>query len=96
MLEVAKKQSVKKFIFASSGAPLGSQKPPIHEGKPLSPKSPYGASKMAGEGYCSAFAGSYNLNTTILRFSNVYGPGSYKKRVLLQNLLKIVFVIKKY
>tara|TARA_X000000950_G_scaffold286150_1_gene394182 strand:+ start:357 stop:1337 length:981 start_codon:yes stop_codon:yes gene_type:complete len=88
LLEVAKNQSIKKFIFASSGAPLGFQKPPIHEGKPLSPKSPYGASKMAGEGYCSAFAGSYDLNTTILRFSNVYGPGSYKKESVVAKFIK--------
>ncbi len=88
LLEAAKKQSIKKFIFASSGAPLGFQKPPIHEDKPLSPKSPYGASKMAGEGYCSAFSGSYDLNTTILRFSNVYGPGSYKKESVVAKFIK--------
>ena len=43
------------------------------------PTSPYGASKLAGEAYCSAFAGSYGLPTVALRFSNVYGPYSYHK-----------------
>jgi len=43
------------------------------------PLSPYGAAKLAGEGYCSAFSGSYGLNSIALRFSNVYGPGSYHK-----------------
>jgi UDP-glucose 4-epimerase len=72
--------NVEKFIFASTGgAILGEQQPPVHEGMVPSPKSPYGASKLAGEGYCSAFHGSYGLPTVALRFSNVYGPFSYHK-----------------
>ncbi len=67
------------FVFASSSAPLGDITPPSHEGIVPRPKSPYGASKLAGEGYCSAFAGSYDLATTALRFTNVYGPYSYHK-----------------
>ena len=43
------------------------------------PTSPYGASKLSGEAYCSAFAGSYGVPTVVLRFSNVYGPYSYHK-----------------
>lgn len=71
---------VKKFIFASTGgAILGEQTPPVHEGMVPRPMSPYGASKLAGEGYCSAFYGSYGLKTTALRFANVYGPYSYHK-----------------
>lgn len=43
------------------------------------PLSPYGASKLAVEGYCSAFAESYALRSLSLRFSNVYGPRSFRK-----------------
>jgi UDP-glucose 4-epimerase len=67
------------FVFASSGAPLGSAEPPGHEGLPPRPLSPYGASKLAGEGLCSAFQGSYGISATALRFTNVYGPYSYHK-----------------
>lgn len=67
------------FTFASSNAPLGSVEPPAGEDKPPRPLSPYGASKAAGEALVSAFAGSYGLGTTMLRFSNVYGPYSYHK-----------------
>jgi UDP-glucose 4-epimerase len=71
---------VKKMIFASTGgAILGEQEPPVHEGMVPRPVSPYGAGKLAGEAYCSAFFGSYGLNTVALRFSNVYGPFSYHK-----------------
>lgn len=67
------------FVFASSGAPLGSVDPPGHEGLAPRPLSPYGASKLAGEGLCSAFQGSYGISATALRFTNVYGPYSYHK-----------------
>lgn len=67
------------FTFASSNAPLGSVQPPVSEDKAARPMSPYGASKAAGEALTSAFAASYDLNTTMLRFSNVYGPYSYHK-----------------
>lgn len=49
-LEAARKNSVKRFVFASSGTPAGECEPPIHEGLPPHPVSPYGASKLAGEG----------------------------------------------
>jgi len=80
VLQACRATGVKKFIFASTGgAILGEQEPPVHEGMVPRPVSPYGASKLAGEAYCSAFYGSYGLNTVMLRFSNVYGPFSYHK-----------------
>lgn len=79
VLEAARKAGVKKFVFSSSSAPLGDQDPPVHEMKVPKPLSPYGASKLAGEGYCSAYHGSFGMDTTALRFSNAYGPYSFKK-----------------
>jgi UDP-glucose 4-epimerase len=70
---------VSGFVFASSNAPLGDIVPPAHEGMVPRPKSPYGASKLSGEAYCSAFAGSFGVPTVALRFANVYGPYSYHK-----------------
>jgi UDP-glucose 4-epimerase len=78
-LLAARDAGVKGFVLASSSAPLGEITPPAHEGLVPRPTSPYGASKLAGEAYCSAFAGSYGLPTVALRFSNVYGPYSYHK-----------------
>lgn len=90
-LEAARENNVKKFILASSGAPIGELEDlPITEEKSCSPVSPYGASKLAGEGYCSAYWNSYNVNTNILRFSNVYGPHSDYKTSLIANLFKSV------
>ena len=52
------------------------------------PLSPYGASKLAGEGYCSAYAGSFGLETIALRFSNVYGPRSTYKGSVVAKFIK--------
>ena len=80
VLEACRAAGIPKMIFASTGgAILGEQTPPVHEGMVPRPISPYGASKLAGEAYCSAYAGAYGLKTVALRFSNVYGPFSYHK-----------------
>ncbi len=73
-LLAARDAGVSAFVFASSAAPLGAIEPPGHEGIAPRPLSPYGASKLAGEGMCSAFAGSYGLATVAMRFTNLYGP----------------------
>jgi UDP-glucose 4-epimerase len=87
-LVAARDGGASAFVFASSGAPLGSVEPPGHEGLAPRPLSPYGASKLAGEGYCSAFAGAYGLPTTALRFTNVYGPYSYHKGSVVAQFMK--------
>jgi UDP-glucose 4-epimerase len=79
MLEACRRAGVRRFVFASSNAPLGRQPPPATEGKAPLPISPYGASKLAGEGYCLAYYGSWGLGTVVLRFANVYGPFSGHK-----------------
>ncbi len=80
--------NVKKFISASSAAPLGKQSPPVNEKSLPLPLSPYGASKLASEAYCSAFSECYQIDTTILRFSNVFGPKSIGKTSVLSVFLK--------
>jgi len=72
LLWEAVNQDVKRFVQASSAEPLGEQIMPLDETKVPQPLSPYGASKLACEGYCSA--ASFDLSTVVLRFSNVYGP----------------------
>ncbi|MDA0239496.1 MAG: SDR family NAD(P)-dependent oxidoreductase [Proteobacteria bacterium] len=79
LLRAAARHGVGSFVFASSAAPIGEHEPPLHEDVPCRPVAPYGASKLAMEGYCSAFRQSFGLNTVVLRFSNCFGPGSSHK-----------------
>ncbi len=87
-LEAARINNVPKFIFASSGAPAGEVDPPIHEELPPHPVSPYGASKLAGEGYCSAYSKTFGIQTVMLRFGNVYGPGSLHKSSIVAKFIR--------
>ena len=88
MLEAARLAGTKRFVFASSNAPLGKQPPPATEDKAPLPISPYGASKLAGEGYCLAYHGSWGLGTVALRFANLYGPFSAHKNSVVAKFIK--------
>lgn len=88
-LEACRINKIKRFVFASSGAPIGNCTPPIHEEMPCHPVSPYGASKLAGEAYCSAYFNSFNIDTVALRFGNVYGPGSSHKASVVAKFIKL-------
>jgi UDP-glucose 4-epimerase len=67
---------IEKFIFASTGGAMyGEQKTfPASEEQPCKPLSPYAISKLSAETYINYFGTQYGLNTTVLRYSNVYGP----------------------
>jgi UDP-glucose 4-epimerase len=91
LLQLAHKAGVRRVINASTGgALLGEVTPPISESMAPSPLSPYGASKMAVEGYCSAFSASYGLPCTTLRFSNLYGPRSAHKKSVVAAFIKLL------
>lgn len=80
LLEAMRATKVNRLINASTGgAIVGAAEPPVNEAMPPAPLSPYGASKLAVEGYCSAYAASYGMRCASLRFSNVYGPRSFRK-----------------
>ena len=75
VLEACVKDNINKIIFASSSEVYGDQeKIPISETNPLNPKSIYAVTKLAGEEYLKAYKRRYNLDYTIVRFFNTYGP----------------------
>src|SRR5688572_10049219 len=80
LLDACRRRGINRVVFASSGATLGEAPPPLNEDVLPRPLSPYGAGKLVGEAYCQAFAGSYGMQTAALRFSNVYGPFSLRKK----------------
>lgn len=87
-LEAARAAGIKRFVFASSSAAVGNSEMPVHERRPTSPLSPYGASKLAGEGFCSAYFHAYKIDTVALRFGNVYGPGSGHKSSVVAKFIR--------
>lgn len=65
-----------RVVSASSSSVYGDQERfPLVETMYPSPRSPYAASKLAGEAYCRACWLSLDVWTVSLRYFNVYGPG---------------------
>jgi nucleoside-diphosphate-sugar epimerase len=81
VLQAARTEGVRRVVFTSSREVYGDPATiPVPETAPLCPKNAYGSSKAAGEMCCGAFAGG-GQEISILRLSNVYGPGD-KGRVV--------------
>ncbi len=55
---------------------------PQTEDHPCAPHSPYGASKVAQDRLCYAWAQTYGLNVRIVRLFNQYGPGQDVRKVI--------------
>ena len=89
VLEACRAAGIPRLIFASTGGALiGEAEPPVNEASLPKPISPYGASKLAGEAYCHAFAKAYGIRTIALRFANVYGPYSAHKKGAVTHFIK--------
>jgi UDP-glucuronate 4-epimerase len=75
LLAVAREFGVPRVVFASSSSVYGLIDGMAREdGTPCQPLSPYGASKVAGEALCSAYAHTGGPSVVALRFFTVYGP----------------------
>lgn len=76
LLESAKKNKLKRFIYASSSSVYGNCPDlPMKENSPLHPHSPYGVTKLAAENLCTLYHRNFGVPAVSLRFFTVYGPG---------------------
>ena len=77
VLHACRKSNVEKVVFSSSCAVYGNPVYlPVNEKHATLPLSVYGASKLAAEKYIEMYCKAYGIKYTILRYANVYGPGS--------------------
>lgn len=75
VFENAVRVGAKRIVFASSGGVLyGDVQSPAKEDHPAAPISPYGVTKLAGEGYLRFVTREFGVTGVALRYSNVYGP----------------------
>jgi len=76
MLDNASQNRVGNFVFASSSSVYGGREEmPLKETDDVSkPISPYAATKVAGEAFCSSWNYLYDMPISALRFFTVYGP----------------------
>lgn len=74
MLEAARQNGVKKFVYASSSSVYGDEPNlPKKEGREGNLLSPYAVSKRANEEWAKQYTKHYGLDTYGLRYFNVFG-----------------------
>ena len=74
MLEAARQNNVKKFVYASSSSVYGDEPNlPKKEGREGNLLSPYAVSKRADEEWAKQYTKHYGLDTYGLRYFNVFG-----------------------
>jgi len=75
VLLAARDEGVRRVVSSSSSSVYGNAvRLPAKETDPAVPVSPYAASKLAAEYYCSLFYKLYGLESVSLRYFTVYGP----------------------
>jgi dTDP-glucose 4,6-dehydratase len=94
LLDAAKNNGNKRFHHISTDevfGSLGSSDPAFNENTPLSPRSPYSASKAASDHLAMAYFHTYNLPVTISNCSNNYGAFQFPEKFIplfITNLLE--------
>ncbi len=84
LLEAARRFGVEKFLQVSTDEVYGSlgEEGLFTEQTPLSPNSPYSASKAGADVMAKAFHHTYGLPTVITRCSNNYGPYQFPEKLI--------------
>lgn len=84
--EVRRAPWVKKFVQVSTDEVYGSLElgdmDKFTERSPLSPNSPYAASKAAGDLLCRSYAKTFNIPVVVTRCGNNYGPNQYPEKLI--------------
>lgn len=87
VMELCIENKVSSIILVSSSAVYGeSNGVPSKESDNPNPRTLYALAKRVSEKLCAHFAGGRNINLSILRLSNVYGPG--KKAGIVHNIIE--------
>jgi nucleoside-diphosphate-sugar epimerase len=87
LLEAAKKNNVKRFVYVSSSMVYGDFISDIDEDHPCNPIGQYGIMKLAGEWLVKDYARRTGMEYVIIRPSAVYGPRDIEDRVVSKFLI---------
>ncbi len=93
LLAAALEAGVERFLQVSTDEVYGelpwvdpeeteAHRPKFTEGTPLSPRSPYSASKAAGDLLALAYHATYGMDVVVVRGSNNYGPHQYPEKLI--------------
>jgi dTDP-glucose 4,6-dehydratase len=84
LLKIALEKNIERFVQVSTDEVYGSlgEEGLFTETTPLSPNSPYSASKASADMLVAAFGHSWGLKYNITRCSNNYGPCQFPEKML--------------
>ena len=83
LLEGSRKHQVQRFIQISTDEVYGSiDSGSFNEASPLSPSSPYSASKAAADLLCQAYFQTYHLPVIITRCTNNFGSYQFPEKLI--------------
>lgn len=94
VMESAKRNSIKKVIFASSSSVYNGQPIPFKESQNISPKTFYEASFYCREVLAKSYYLEFGLNSIGLRYFSVYGPNERHKGQYANNISQFLWEIK--
>jgi dTDP-glucose 4,6-dehydratase len=84
LLEAARAAKVRRYVQVSTDEVYGSlgETGAFREDTPLSPRSPYSASKASADHFVMAFHETHGMDTVITRCSNNYGPYQFPEKLI--------------
>jgi dTDP-glucose 4,6-dehydratase len=89
LLEFCRLHDVQLFIQISTDEVYGDAtgRKHFHEGSPLTPNSPYSASKAAADLLTRAYNKTYGIKTIITRCSNNFGPNQFPEKLIPKTII---------
>lgn len=85
LLEAVRRHGGPRMVMVSTDevyGSLGDDDPPFTESSLIQPRSPYSASKAAGDHLCQAWVHTYGLDVVTTRCSNNYGPWQFPEKLI--------------
>ncbi|HVZ89145.1 MAG TPA: dTDP-glucose 4,6-dehydratase [Polyangia bacterium] len=84
LLEAARAAGVRRFLQVSTDEVYGSLGPTgaFEETTPITPRSPYSASKASADHFVMAFHHTHGMDVVITRCSNNYGPYQFPEKLI--------------
>lgn len=89
VLEIGRMLGASHYLTSSTNAVVGNfEGDTITESAILNPLTPYGSTKAAAEMLAHSYSASYGVASTMLRLTNVYGEGMWKKDSIVPRLMR--------
>lgn len=90
VLEAAKRAGLRRIVHVSTDEVYGPVlKGAVGESAPLSPRSPYAASKAGADLLAQAYVRTYDLPVMIVRPTNIYGPAQLPEKFMPLSITRL-------